>query len=184
MRNQLFQRTRSTPVDVAGGTSTGQPLDVTRTLAALSGVPAHELVDSIAELRGRPIVVIDDPSISSAAGICGVWMSLDDRDLVIVSNQFSNVHHDHVVLHELAHLLCEHQTVAADLQQQAAAMFPNLAPEFVATMLARSRYDDPQEREAETMASLILSNTRGLDRRSWVNDPSLRRAADVVGGVR
>src|SRR6185436_10468256 len=42
-------------------------------------------------------------------GPCGVWLSLPEVDYVFYEPETSQLHREHIILHELGHLLCEHQ---------------------------------------------------------------------------
>jgi hypothetical protein len=62
--------------------------------------------------------------------------------------------HEHVILHELSHIICDHRgTTAAERLTQ----YGLLAPSTVKRMLERTLYDSAEEREAELLASEIGS---------------------------
>jgi hypothetical protein len=75
------------------------------------------------------------------------------------------------VLHELAHILCEHTGADGTIDR----LFPDLDPATVRKVLGRVGYTTAQEREAEMMASLI----RG--RSSPPPPTTLGRVADAFG---
>ncbi len=142
-------------------------------LPALAG-SIEEFVDAVAEQRSRPIVVHDLPTGIESESLCGLWLATDQADLVFIAPNLAGPHRDHVVMHELAHVLLDHRL---GLSETLTAISPKLA----SRMLARTAYSDPQERQAEQLASMVLSRTQGTSRRHWAHDPSLRRAAAVFG---
>ena len=96
--------------------------------------------------RGRPLLRRAVPGLSSHAP-CGLWVGTPEADHVFYDPGTSPLHAEHIVLHELAHILSGHGIDAA--------LFPDLDPATVTRMMARVAYTTVQEREAEMMASLI-----------------------------
>ncbi|MET8183986.1 hypothetical protein [Streptomyces sp. NPDC005336] len=84
-------------------------------------------------------------------------MALDTADLIIFEANTTRPHQDHIVAHELAHMICGHRDSTSLDAATAQLIFPNLNPAFVRDMLQRKNYSDTQEREAELMATLILT---------------------------
>jgi hypothetical protein len=107
----------------------------------------HILCDQIAARRGRPIRLVP---MAGLTGVCGLWIATDTTDLVCYERDTTRPHQDHIILHELSHLLCEHFPVGLP-----AALLPDLDPAMVRTVLGRAGYSTAEEREAETLASLI-----------------------------
>ena len=86
------------------------------------------------------------------------------------------MHREHIILHELGHLLCEHQPTEVIDQEVVAQLFPHLNPAVVQRVLGRTTYTAIEEQEAEMLASLVrgrveheLRATRDLggDTKSW-----------------
>ncbi|MFI1105171.1 ParH-like protein [Streptomyces melanogenes] len=123
-----------------------------RSLAAELELPvpfdAVELIAAAAEKRGRPIELMPIPW---APGVpCGLLVSADRADYIAYARDTSELHRQHILVHELSHLLCGHEgTLATELT-------PHLAVELVHRVLGRTVYTEPQEREAELLASLII----------------------------
>ncbi|WP_326647206.1 toxin [Streptomyces sp. NBC_01750] len=109
----------------------------------------------LSERRGRPLHLI--PIAMRAAQPCGLWIASDAADLVIFEAKTTRPHQDHIIVHELAHIVCEHRSSSSLDDATARLVFPDLNPELVRNMLQRSNYSDAQEQEAEMMASLILA---------------------------
>ncbi len=101
--------------------------------------------------RGRRLLRRPVPGLSAGAP-CGLWIGTDRADHVFYDPGTSPLHAEHIVLHELAHILSEH-TLGQD--GSLAQLFPDLDPATVSRMLGRVAYTNAQEREAEMMASLI-----------------------------
>jgi hypothetical protein len=104
----------------------------------------------IAARRGRPLIRRPVPGLSAGAP-CGLWIGTDRADHVFFDPGTSPLHAEHIVLHELAHILSGHAGADGAL----ARLFPDLDPDTVRRVLGRVSYTSAQEREAEMMASLI-----------------------------
>ncbi len=85
-----------------------------------------------------------------------MWIAWQDVDVVVYAADASDAYQDHIIVHELAHILCGHRTGDDPITQGADTLFPDLDPQLVRDVLYRSTYTDPQEREAEMIASLFL----------------------------
>ncbi|QES47314.1 hypothetical protein DEJ50_05205 [Streptomyces venezuelae] len=106
----------------------------------------------MAEQRGRPILLHPLPREAAESGICGLWVGTDSTDFVFYEAQTSPLHREHIVLHELGHILFGHNALAdmdpaADLQENPEAVVPRV--------LGRTNYTTRQEQEAEMLASMI-----------------------------
>lgn len=112
----------------------------------------HALCARVAERRGRPIRLIP---MSGLTGVCGLWIGTDTADLIFHESATTPPHREHIILHELAHLLCDHYPVSARPAEVAAMLLPGLDPNMVRRVLGRAGYSTAEEREAETLASLI-----------------------------
>jgi len=129
-----------------------------RCLARLRDLPlpapfdVHNLSDRIADRRGRPIRLIP---VSDLTGVCGLWIATDTTDLICYERDTTRPHQDHIILHELSHVLCDHFPVSLQGNHHTQALFPDLDPAMVRAVLGRAGYTTDEEREAETLASLI-----------------------------
>jgi hypothetical protein len=144
----------------------------------------------VSRLRGRPIHRMPVPV--EASHPCGFWIATDEADLILYEGNTSRAHQEHIVVHELAHMICGHRggaaggaspgggastaggTAAID-DGTARLLFPDLDPRLVRDMLGRAGYTDRQEREAEVMASIIMERLSRRARRpgdpGGVDDP-------------
>ncbi|MGZ3145675.1 hypothetical protein ACVDFE_27520 [Lentzea chajnantorensis] len=103
----------------------------------------------VAGQRDRPITLLP---MTGRHGVLGLWVATDDSDLIFYEEATTRPHQDHIILHELCHLLCDHY--AAPLP--AANLMPHLDPDMVRSVLERTGYTAVEEQEAELLASLIL----------------------------
>jgi hypothetical protein len=111
----------------------------------------------VERLRGRTLVLKPMPGLSSAAP-CGMWLSLAQSDYVLYEPNTSQLHSEHIILHELAHMLCDHR-LGMD-SSVLAKLLPSINPAIVKRVLGRVNYATEQEQEAEMLASLIRGGTR------------------------
>jgi hypothetical protein len=110
------------------------------------------LCDQLAEQRGRDIQVHLLPLPSGEDIPCGTWLATDETDHIFVEQETSAFHRDHIVLHELGHMLCGH---SSPLETFALLAVQEIDPTRIRQILNRSRYRTQEEREAELVASLI-----------------------------
>jgi hypothetical protein len=102
--------------------------------------------------RGRPLRRRAVPGLHTHAP-CGLWIGTPEADHVFYDPGTSPLHAEHIVLHELAHILSDH--TLSDGDGTLSSLFPDLDPDTVTRVLGRVGYSTVQEREAEMMASLI-----------------------------
>ncbi|MFJ9697010.1 ParH-like protein [Kitasatospora sp. NPDC101183] len=133
---------------------------------------AERLVADLGARLGRPIELLPLPSRS--CGPCGVLVSTERAEYVGYPLDTTALHQQHIVLHELAHLLCRHRGRVAPPKASAATvpsgLLPHLSEELVRRVLGRHGYSEREEQEAELIASLA----RG---------PAERPRLDVVPGL-
>lgn len=129
---------------------------------------AERFAESVAEHRGRPLTILMVDT-SQIAMHCGLWVSTAQADYVLADSEAPPVLRSHILLHEFGHMLCNHQgrlrfdqdllrirpgAVSSDLD--------DIDPDVIERVLGRSagyvdRYDTPEEREAEGLASVIAA---------------------------
>jgi hypothetical protein len=135
----------------------------------------RDLVQSLGQRRGRPMHLI--PLRLPAGAPCGAWFSTGDFDAIFYEADTSPLHQEHIISHELGHILFGHgasATIDADIARQ---LLPDLDPRLVRRLLCRTTYSAVEEQQAEIIASLISrsAHRHGSDR-NWVAPPEL---ADV-----
>ncbi len=90
---------------------------------------------------------------------CGAWQQRPDHDVIAYAENTSGFHQDHIILHEVGHLISQHRGRCVLSQEDAQRIAPDLAPAALAHLL------DPcggqvEEHEAETIAALIHQRAR------------------------
>ncbi|WIM98970.1 hypothetical protein ACTOB_002598 [Actinoplanes oblitus] len=123
----------------------------------------------VAARRGRPLHRRPLSGLGTGAP-CGLWLALPSADHVFYDPGTTPLHAEHIVLHEIAHILCDHSAGPAF-----AHLFPDLDPELVVRALGRSGHTTADEREAEMLASMI--RTAAMPER----DDPLGRFAGALG---
>jgi hypothetical protein len=154
-----------------------------RVVAGLD-VPApfdvHDFCARLADRRGRPIVLL--ASALPPESVCGMWVSAASADYIFYEQQTSRLHQEHIILHEVGHVLCDHtadQVLSADT---ARLLMPSLDPAMVQRMLGRTQYSAEEEQQAEIVASLILqqANRSSPDRH---REPPAEVPAEMADAV-
>ncbi|MEV0191156.1 ParH-like protein [Kitasatospora purpeofusca] len=143
------------------------------------------LTDSLARLRGRPIELV--PLSGPAHSPCGVLVSTDRADYIGYAVDTTALHQQHIVLHEIGHLLCRHTGDGAGFGESVReTLTPRLSGELVHRVLGRSAYTQWQEQEAELVASLVLHRVLRRQRPSVVRQfaESVLRLGVGRGGTR
>ena len=103
--------------------------------------------------RNRPIRL---RPFSSGQGLpCGLWIATSDADYIFAEQDTTPFHASVIALHEIAHMLLGHRGPGA-WQNLARQVAPDVHPALVRLILGRSAYATAEERDAETLASLIL----------------------------
>ncbi len=117
-------------------------------------VDVRALVAHVAESRGRAIHL--HPVATSGVGPCGAWIPGPTADHVFFEAvDTTRPHQDHIICHEVGHILCDHEP--APLAHGMRLPIEALGERLVDRMLSRTRYGNDEEREAEIMASLLLT---------------------------
>lgn len=148
----------------------------------LSGLDIPDIFDvrtfarSLGDSRGRRLVLRPTQNLH---GPCGLWIALDSTDVVFYETTTSPLHQTQIILHELGHLIAGHLSDRTLDEQLLHALMPSLNPAMVRRVLSRSGYSHAQEREAEMLATLILSRVDPATR-SVTMIRRLTRPVDVL----
>jgi hypothetical protein len=129
----------------------------------LAAVGIRDVLPVIERLTGRAVVLA--PASFGASAPCGIWVRTESSDHVFYDPDTSRAHQDHIIAHELGHILRGHRPN----QDLSPALVPErllstLDPVMVRKVLGRTGYEQREEQEAETIASLLQSriHRRGL----------------------
>ncbi|WP_431782655.1 hypothetical protein [Streptomyces chumphonensis] len=116
------------------------------------------LCAQVGRSRGRSVRTA--PVDLRDSGVYGLWIATHEADFVLYEARTSRLHQEHIVAHELAHILCDHHG-GGDLDDATiGTLFPHLEPSTVRGMLGRCGYLAAEEQEAEVMASMLLTRVR------------------------
>jgi hypothetical protein len=152
-----------------------------------------ELCRTVGKQRGRPIRLIAHRI--PVPGPFGAWIATGQADYIVYQQDTSKAHQRHIILHELGHMLAGHHTTAEDDSLVTALTpavpqpgdlrerYPDLEPESVRQALRRTSYDTDHEREAETVATIILEWASVLDRVApkSSDEDTAQRIEDALG---
>jgi sirohydrochlorin ferrochelatase len=116
-----------------------------------------ELLRRVAAKRGRPIEL--RPLRTSVGAACGFWVATRSVDYICYEEDTSRLHQEHIVLHELGHIVCGHRQRDDAVALLARVLLPNLDPEVVRRVLSRTVYSHPDEEQAELFATVVLGRS-------------------------
>jgi hypothetical protein len=113
------------------------------------------LLARVAASRGRMIYL---HSFISGPGIpCGLWLGTAKADHIFTEAGTSPWHRTQIAVHELAHMLLGHSSTEDGALRLASMLAPDVSPAMIRMFLGRSVFFTAEERDAETLASLVLS---------------------------
>lgn len=136
---------------------------------------AEALCALVSKQRRRPILIHEVPALDTDIP-CGLWLETADADHFLVARGATKSHRDHIIAHELAHVLYDHQGVLGTSHLHLS--MPNLHPTLVARMLARSASASPAKTGAEPLEPVIK---RVLGRGSY--GPHEEQEAETLASV-
>jgi hypothetical protein len=144
---------------------------------------AEAFITALARERGRPIELI--PVSGRPQLPCGLVVTTDRGDLILYCADTTALHRQHILLHEAAHLVCGHcdGPPGGSLTAAAGTLMPHLSAELVRGVLGRTVYSEPQEREAELVASLILYRVGGRRGRAPARAEAPRSRLEALFGI-
>jgi hypothetical protein len=114
----------------------------------------HEFAARLGRQRGRPVRL--RPFAFTAGMPCGMWIATAGADYIYYEQATTPFHATAIALHDIAHMLLGHAGSGA-WQDLARRVAPDVPASLVSTILGRSGYATQDERDAETLASLMLA---------------------------
>lgn len=157
------------------------------------------LCDRLGQRRGRSIIITPSDELAGRRKFGFTWDDPSaDAVLIMYEARTTWTHQMMIILHELAHLICEHPGAAIDHSYRTdhAREFQEISPSALAevlgsaplrrpkrggnrrALLGASLYDEPAEWEAETMATIMSGWIPGLGGR-----PREGRQPDPLGTI-
>lgn len=126
---------------IAAGLDIPRPFDLRRFLAHVE--------------RRRNRTIFLHPFTSGSGIPSGLWLGTATADHIFYEQQTSPWHQTHITVHEVAHMLLGHGGEGS-VRDLAGLLAPDLNPALAQPALGHSAYTTAKERDAETLASLIL----------------------------
>jgi len=126
---------------------------------------------NVATFRGRELRLIPTPL---GDGLSGLWIPYPEYDAVHFEPTTLRLHDQHIVLHEIAHMVLDHlhdPDRARALRDRLGLL---VEPALIERLLARTSYGDEQEVQAEALVTLILGRSRRPPPRSPARGPATR----------
>src|SRR5664279_257896 len=99
----------------------------------------------IEALRATRIFVEPAAGLLPPGAPCGLWVHIDGTDFIFHAPSSSPAYVDHIVRHELGHLLWEHTGSAGLSEEYVARLLPDLDPAMAVKVLGRASYNTEQE---------------------------------------
>ena len=115
----------------------------------------NDLCDRLEQERGRTISLVPMSLPVRQGSPCGVWVATAEVDYILFEKATSRTHQEHIVAHEIGHLLLGHDSSPAHQDEVAELLMPSLDPALVRSVLGRTVYTTDEERAAELVASLL-----------------------------
>lgn len=114
-----------------------------------------DLCRRLSERRARPIWAV--PRMLSVPGPFGLWIALEHKDLILYQAETTRVHQDHIILHEIGHILADHQHDGLSAEDDPSSDPGSTDPPDLRQFrrFRRTCYDEEFEREAEMVATII-----------------------------
>lgn len=143
--------------------------------------PMAEVCRRLGEHRGRPVRLY--PYVLEVPGPFGLWIKTSAADLILYQSMGTTpLHREHIVAHELGHVLADHPPDEDD-DAVWRELMPDIPPEFIHRALRRrTSYDSEYEREAEIVATVLLEATaRAHSLMLPGHSPRARRAQRALG---
>ncbi|QEU83311.1 hypothetical protein CP968_32480 [Streptomyces subrutilus] len=96
-----------------------------------------------------------DPDSLDASAPCGLWLATGDTDYVFYDTAISRAHAEIIVGHEFGHMLKRHRGSTPQTTGDLGGLITDIDPATVQLVLGRTRYNEPEEFEAELVGSLL-----------------------------
>lgn len=124
---------------------------------------ARALCMVLGERRQRPIHLLE---MKKSPGMSGLWMSTEKSDYIFFEGRTTSLHREHIILHELGHMLYAHSGTQVLDEESRRLLLPSLDPQMIDRVFARTHYSTLEEQQAELVASLVLERVS-----RWVPEP-------------
>lgn len=110
--------------------------------------------DRLERHRGRDIDLL--PVSWTLGTSSGAWQRQREHDVIAYADNTSGLHQDHIILHELGHMISQHRGRCVLSVTEAQHRAPDLSPAAFAHLLEQAHLEH-EETEAEIIATMILT---------------------------
>lgn len=129
-------------------------------------VTRDALVASVAQRRGRPIRLVPVSRRVIPGNHYGMWLARVSDDVIVYTEDTSDVHATHIVCHELAHMELGHDRASVGDTELGPGRLHDLEPAVgssrIVSAFGRSNYSSRQEYDAELLATYIMCRVSRL----------------------
>ncbi|AUG29476.1 ImmA/IrrE family metallo-endopeptidase [Microbacterium hominis] len=123
------------------------------------GLTLDDLIGQVQAARGKPMEIHELPALANESGaLCGLWLDTETRDIVLHAPSDSALHRQQFVLHELAHMILQHDR--NDQVFSTGSLLPTIEGARVVKALARNSLNNPYELDAEALADELAAAIR------------------------
>jgi hypothetical protein len=144
----------------------GKVIRLSRIARLPAPVSPHDLFGALcagmSTQRGRPVHfrLVQFPAGTAS----GLWLAMEDRDLVVVEERTDPDHQLLILAHEFGHMVRGHSGHHLGGAAVAARLLADEGDlrETVSRVAARTHLGQPEEREAEAFGLLLSTRCRGL----------------------
>ncbi|MFF4673991.1 hypothetical protein ACFY1C_29820 [Streptomyces sp. NPDC001279] len=171
-------------------------------LGVIPPLDVEELCQALSRRRGRPLYLRAVPL--PVPGASGMWVEYDDYDVILYQQETTRLHQEHIILHEVGHILLEEneeaaakaaeeasETAPSDEGEQAAVVvegWATLLPVFTSEAIKRIAHRcsyEGNECSVELVATIVQEWSSVLDGTAPLSDdPALRRVEAALGDRR
>lgn len=126
------------------------------------------LLENLSQYRGRRVAVIERDL--NQGGPSGLWIETSSSDWIVVDTAGLPSRRATAICHEVAHMLLGHEGRTGDSDLK--ALTSHVSPALAARFLTRHGYEEPEELDAETLAThLMTEHTRRVRKARLDQDP-------------
>lgn len=108
--------------------------------------------------RNREIVITEFSELPGT-DVCGMWIGLQDRDVILHAPARAPLHRQQIVLHEFGHMILKHDVDAIHVES-GTGLIANIDSTTIRHVLLRSSFSDEAELAAELLADRLSARIK------------------------
>ena len=116
------------------------------------------LQNYLATERNREIVITEFGELPGT-DVCGMWIGLQDRDVILHAPARAPLHRQQIVLHEFGHMILKHDVDAVQVEAKT-GLIANIDSTTIRHVLLRSSFSDESELAAELLADRLSARIK------------------------